>query len=233
MVYDPIGDRMILFGGNQHNDVWALSLSSSPTWTPVVPAGTPPPPYYEFPNDAYYDGFRHRMVVLLSTSDRQHLTLWALSLSATPEWRQLTPQTPWNGPLPFYGAEMIYDASRDRAVIFGQNDCTSPSSRISWAIDFDHPAADVPERWSLTLEAPRPNPGAADASIAFSIPDAGAARLDVFDAGGRRRGSRVVNGAGLQVIRVVSLLDERSPGIYFIRLSRSGHSIVQRFVLTD
>ena len=31
-------------GGANLNDVWELSLSGTPTWTQLAPAGSPPPP---------------------------------------------------------------------------------------------------------------------------------------------------------------------------------------------
>ena len=45
-IYDPVRDRMVVFGGydgaSLRNDVWALSLSGSPAWSELAPAGTPP-----------------------------------------------------------------------------------------------------------------------------------------------------------------------------------------------
>jgi hypothetical protein len=37
-IYDPVRDRMVVFGGfdglgNLHNDVWVLSLAGAPTWS--------------------------------------------------------------------------------------------------------------------------------------------------------------------------------------------------------
>ncbi|HET9708161.1 MAG TPA: hypothetical protein VFP39_07640, partial [Gemmatimonadales bacterium] len=51
-VYDPLQDRVILFGGTTYdpvllherycNDVWSLSLEGAPAWTEIVTSGTPP-----------------------------------------------------------------------------------------------------------------------------------------------------------------------------------------------
>jgi hypothetical protein len=45
-VYDTSAALMIVFGGNgaggSLNDVWALSLSGTPKWTPILVTGTPP-----------------------------------------------------------------------------------------------------------------------------------------------------------------------------------------------
>ena len=47
-IYDPVRDRMIIFGGyshgteTYHDDVWALSLSGPSTWTQIQPSGALP-----------------------------------------------------------------------------------------------------------------------------------------------------------------------------------------------
>src|SRR5262245_17189818 len=42
-IYDPVRDRMVVFGGidglGPHNDVWALSLSGDPAWSALTPVG--------------------------------------------------------------------------------------------------------------------------------------------------------------------------------------------------
>jgi hypothetical protein len=41
-IYDPVRDRMVVFGGwdpSSRNDVWALSLAGSPAWTLLAPTG--------------------------------------------------------------------------------------------------------------------------------------------------------------------------------------------------
>src|SRR5205814_648932 len=46
-IYDPDGQRMIVFGGfapNPSNDTWALSLGATPTWTHFSFDGPLPPP---------------------------------------------------------------------------------------------------------------------------------------------------------------------------------------------
>ena len=63
-IYDPVRDRMVVFGGYDgtlRNDVWALSLSGSPAWSALAPAGSPPSARYG--HTAIYDPVRDRMVV--------------------------------------------------------------------------------------------------------------------------------------------------------------------------
>ena len=98
-IYDPVRDRLILFGGRQgsfFNDVWTLSLSGTPTWaelvdpTPPDPAG--PAPLPRFLSSAIYDPVRDRMLVFGGMSDDHqfHNDVWALPLSGAPTWTKLT-----------------------------------------------------------------------------------------------------------------------------------------------
>ena len=116
-IYDPIRDRLIVFGGNSVtggsgvlNDTWALSFSSL-TWTQLNPSGSPPPPRGDA--TAIYDPVRDRLVVYggAGLSD-----VWALSLDVL-AWNQLAP----SGAQPL-GRDRhcaVYDSGHDRMVIFG------------------------------------------------------------------------------------------------------------------
>src|SRR5207249_7456227 len=46
MIYDSARDRIVMFGGGPDgpdlNDLWQLTLSGTPTWIQLSPAGTPP-----------------------------------------------------------------------------------------------------------------------------------------------------------------------------------------------
>ena len=118
-IYDPVRDRMLVFGGSDgtfRNDVWALSLSGTPTWILLTPSGTPPAPRVD--HTAIYDPVRDRMIVFGGASSSTLLNdVWALSLSGTPAWTSITPSgTP---PSARYTHTAIYDPVRDRMVIFG------------------------------------------------------------------------------------------------------------------
>jgi hypothetical protein len=119
-IYDPVRDRMVVFGGYQGgylNDVWALSLSGTPTWTQLTPAGTLPA--VRSGHGAIYDPVRDRMVIFggLSSVDIPVNDVWALSLGEAPVWTALTP----TGTLPRARAyhSAVYDPVRDRIVVFG------------------------------------------------------------------------------------------------------------------
>src|SRR5262245_43056605 len=68
-LYDPIQDRMLVFGGGiivdhtwiLNNEVWALELGGTPHWTQLTPTGTPPVP--RFSSVAVFDVTRNRMLL--------------------------------------------------------------------------------------------------------------------------------------------------------------------------
>jgi hypothetical protein len=119
-IYDPVRDRMVVFGGYNHDDprfglilddVWAMSLAGTPAWTELMQLGTGPA---RDGHSAIYDPMRDRMVVFGGwvTND-----VWSLSLADTPAWTALTPSgTP---PSRRAGQSAIYDPVRDRMVVYG------------------------------------------------------------------------------------------------------------------
>src|SRR2546430_17520862 len=94
-VYDPLGQRMIVYGGHAPDGtggaVWALSLAETPTWTPLDTGA-------HGPGDrsgarAVYDPLNFRMVVFGGYSwdvDSLEDEVWVLSLAGTPQWTQLS-----------------------------------------------------------------------------------------------------------------------------------------------
>jgi hypothetical protein len=122
-IYDPVGDRMIVFGGRNCsgplNDVWELSLSGAATWTQLAPTGTPPAGrgYHA----TIYDPVRDRMIVFDGGNGSLIFgEVWALSLSGTPAWTLLAPSGA--PPSARNVSSAIYDPVRDRMVVFGGYD---------------------------------------------------------------------------------------------------------------
>jgi len=91
---------------------------------------------------------------------------------------------------------------------------------------------DVPVTPELALAGFRLNPARQDLSIAFSLPDASPARLELLDVSGRRIAAREVGTLG-SGSHVVTLGDERRlvPGTYLLRLSRGTRTLTARGVL--
>ena len=120
-IYDPVRDRMVVFGGydgSYHNDLGALSLAGTPAWTELTPTGALPSGRNG--HGAIYDPIRDRMIICGGVSASYLLDVWALSLAGTPAWADATPTgTPpsWR-----YGHSAIYDPVRDRMLVFGGYD---------------------------------------------------------------------------------------------------------------
>ena len=121
-IYDPVADRMIVFGGRNGNtffaDVRALSLGASSAWSDLAPTGSPPTARYA--HAAIYDPLRGRMVVV-GGQDNVHVEylndVWQLSLGATPAWTQLAPDE--QAPEGRRNAAFAYDPNGDRMLVFG------------------------------------------------------------------------------------------------------------------
>src|SRR5262245_33222301 len=116
-IYDPVGDRTIMFGGEQsgilNNETWSLSAYGE--WTQLAPAGTIPATRRD--HSAIYDPGRRRMVVFGGATPINHNDTYVLSLTGTPTWTQMLPAgTP---PPVRLGHTAIYDPLRDRMIVFG------------------------------------------------------------------------------------------------------------------
>jgi len=126
-IYDPVRDRMLVFGGGPtlYNDTWALSLSDL-SWTELAAAGVRPAA--RLGHTAIYDPVRDRMIVFGGDPSWRHDT-WALSLSGDPVWTEIVP----SGLVPpgRQSHSAVYDAVRDRMVVYGGY----PNRSDTWALD--------------------------------------------------------------------------------------------------
>ena len=129
-IYDPVRDRLVVFGGHQttcvghhcqistyFREVWAMNLGGTPTWTQVAVQGDPPPPLGRA--SVIYDPVRDRMIIFggsaLISPYGSPGRAWALTLSGTPTWSVLA--EPASNVLQRDGQSAVYDALRDRMVI--------------------------------------------------------------------------------------------------------------------
>jgi len=143
-MYDPVRNRVIVFGGGNSvylNDTWALTLSP-PAWTQIAPAGPSPPPRRG--HRAVYDPVRDRMIVFAGLDGTYRNDTWALTLSGTPTWSQITTAISPPGRTDF---GMVYDPAGDRVVAFGGYDGFPTNRRgDTWALSL----AGVPAWTNLT-----------------------------------------------------------------------------------
>lgn len=115
MIYDPVGDRVIVFGGGTNN-VWSLPLASISDWHEVATEGTPPLPRTW--HSAIYDPLDRRMIVFGGRGPAFSASLndvWSLSLDGTPTWTQLAPSG--SSPMPVSEHIAVYDSKRNRMIV--------------------------------------------------------------------------------------------------------------------
>ncbi len=160
-VYDPGRDRMIVFGGrvlsyqggggSSTDEVWALSLGATPTWTPLAPPGS-----FPLPRDRatmVYDSRRDRLLIYGGWHQFTSAYLndtWALTLGALPEWIQIG--VSGAGPGRRRDGLGVYDAASDRLVFFGGDNGSLRND--TWQLPLDAP---VPT-WSEIVGPTRPAP---------------------------------------------------------------------------
>jgi hypothetical protein len=230
-IYDPLRDRIIMFGGDDGirlNDVWTLSLAGTPTWTELAPSGTLPSPR-SF-HDAIYDPVRDRMLVFGGNDGSYLNEVWALSLAGTPNWSQLAP----SGPMPkSRSGAAIYEPDHDRMVIFGGSAGSSLLNDV-WALQCLGSTCEVgvspmpPPRLERVWQA-APNPTQGGADVHLSIPAAALIRAGIYDVSGRCL-RQVANGrvaAGTHVLSwdgTSATVGHVAPGVYFWRISIDGHN---------
>src|SRR5262249_26139224 len=152
-VYDPAGDRMIVFGGYagaRLGDLWQLTLSGTPTWSVLTASGTPPSARYRFA--AGLDPVGGRMLIHAGLSGLSTGELWELTLGPSPAWHLLSPTGTSPGNRAAHSA--VYDAARQRMLFFGGGTEAVGVTSSTYAL-----ALNGPPVWSLLAPAgARPNP---------------------------------------------------------------------------
>jgi hypothetical protein len=121
LVYDSIGDRLIVFGGwSGHDylgDVWALPLGAPALWQSIEPVGSVRPGPRRAAAAAF-DPVRNRLIISGGFNGLYLGDTWALDLSGTPTWSQIGMGSP-TGPGGRFGHRAVYDPEGDRLVEFG------------------------------------------------------------------------------------------------------------------
>ncbi|TET32994.1 MAG: hypothetical protein E3J72_18195 [Planctomycetota bacterium] len=141
-IYEPINNRLVMFGGVADptlyatNDVWTLKLGRGrEKWRKLNPGGTIPAERYN--HAAIYDAANHQMIIFGGNNgtDWSSNEIYALDLTLGCEsWSQIEPTIGGGGDMPgAHGHLMIYDENGKRAIIYGGDTDFGPFDNI-WEI---------------------------------------------------------------------------------------------------
>ena len=238
-IYDPVRNRMVLFGGTDgssvFNTVWALSLGGTPAWTILATTGTAPSARFGSASD--YDPLRDRILFFGGYDGVSMLgDTWALGLAGTPTWSAPTPTgTP---PGPRMVAAALYDSARDRMLFYG-GDVMSAAPGGLWSLGWAAQTGvdDGHAQVSLAgLRPPVPNPTHGTTALSYFLAQGGRVQLGVYDVSGRLV-RQLVDGerrAGSETV-TWDATDESGTrlgaGVYFVRLSSPGLRQTRRLVI--
>jgi hypothetical protein len=235
-IYDPVRDRMIVFGGSteygDQNDVWSLSLADvEPQWTSISTGYGPPSMHGQA---AIYDPVRDRMIVF--GPPWGELDAWALSLGEDPQWTNL--DVAGSRPVGREGHTTTYFPGQDCAVLFGGtcNDVEFLGGLQKLAFTSSQAGVGLGGVERLSVGPIIPNPARGSVRFALGLPDAAEVRAEVFDLSGRRvrvllqnrlpAGTRSLSWDGTDTFGV-----HVAPGIYFNRVQAGGQAVTRRFVM--
>ncbi len=140
-VYDPAGNRMLVFGGrkadgNISSELWSLNLANN-TWSQLNPSGQVPPA--RFTHNAYYDSAGARMIIWSGqgVSAAVFNDVWAYNFGSN-SWQQLWADGNISGvPLKRYGAASVFNPA-DRTFTTFAGFTTSGRFEDTWTFQVDN-----------------------------------------------------------------------------------------------
>lgn len=217
-VYDPIGDRMIIYGGSIGSsiddgspgtclgDIWALTLGDHAEWTEISVAGSGPAP--RFGHAALFDPAAGRMVIHGGFAgdcwfDGRHGgcftqgDVWELSLSDQPVWTEW-PQ-PFGPAVTLQGHTSVLDAEGGRGLLFGGRSHQSGNGDDVWALNLNSRGVELP-------------------AVEGTVDAIGRGSSAIFDPVARRMLIFGGGAGGMFPSRATWALDSRSGGLSWFRL---------------
>jgi N-acetylneuraminic acid mutarotase len=167
MVYDPAGERIILFGGGtagmNFNDTWAYDPSTN-TWTELEPTGAVP--QERCLHAMVYDEADKKVILFGGFGETYLGDTWSYDPAAN-LWTELKPAGEVPAPRGFHS--MVYDPSGGKVILFGGGDGNGHFGD-TWIYD---PAANLWTEMTPAGESPAPRSG----QSMFFDPDSGQALL--------------------------------------------------------
>jgi N-acetylneuraminic acid mutarotase len=138
MVYDPVGARVLLFGGRDngtqedYGDTWSYDPATN-VWTDLSPEGVAPPArsYHAM----VYEPVSGTVILFGGWDDSRQRDLndtWSYD-PATGAWTELKPAGRW--PSGRDGHSLIYDPVGKRIILFGGSDTNARPLGDTWAYD--------------------------------------------------------------------------------------------------
>ena len=155
-VVDPIGDRLLVFGGlsgsRRLDDLWSLPLGDASGWVRLAPQGTGPSARSGMA--AVYDPDRARVVLIGGTTDGEHglADVWTLT-PGQPRWDLA--RTAGDAPRGRFHHAAVWDATGHRVLVMGGEDAGESLGDV-WSLEF---GGDGKAKWRR-LSATGTGPGA-------------------------------------------------------------------------
>jgi hypothetical protein len=230
LALDTRRQRLCLFGGLNPptSDVWTLDpLGNPPTWSRLQTTGTPPSgrAYAAF----IYDPIGDRLLVQggVGAFGDPLPDLWALSLSGTPTWSELHPDSP---PPARSLQAFAYDAAHDRMLVYGSFNSDDRDLRVlQWQRDqtLPPPIAPPAARLQLTVLS---NPSPAGVTMAVGLVENGDVRVDLIDLMGRVAFTTLFPNVSAGP-RVITVAPGIQAGVYWARVRQGAYESSARAVV--
>lgn len=121
-IYDPLGNRLIIFGGRTEtgitNAMYSLNLSNS-SWSEIIPSGGSVPSA-RYTANAYYDINTNSMIIWSGQGNQGALynDVWVFNLSSN-MWNRIWPDSNLSGaPLRRYGTASMFEPVSGKITTF-------------------------------------------------------------------------------------------------------------------
>jgi hypothetical protein len=158
---------------------------------------------------------------------------WVLELSGPqPRWSRVDVGSVMPTRRDFFA--MVWDQKLGRALLFGGNGGLNMETNDVWELTFPRnlPSLDAPPLRgpAIAVWGARARPGALE--VSFQLRDSAPAKLEAFDASGRRIGALEVGSLGAgQHTASLARRDGSAAGLFWLRLTRGEESSVRKVAL--